>query len=550
MSLDLAAALTQQARRRPDAPALVLPRGRRHRHGRAGFAVTTYAELDRRSDELAAGLAAAGITPGMRTAMLVPPRADFFALVFGLLKAAAVPVLVDPGMGLRAVGTCLDEARPGAFVAVPRAHLAARALRWCPDAAVRVAAGGWVPVARSLGSVARSGARAHAGWHRPTRSPDDAAVVAFTSGSTGVPKGVELSVGNLLAQVELVRELYAVRPGEVSLATFPPFALLGPALGLTTVVPRMDPTRPAAVDPGRLVDAVRTYGASLMFGSPALLDTLVRWAGPRGETMPSLRRVVSAGAPVAPALQRRVLDLLPPGAQVHSPYGATEALPVTSIGSDELLALPERPLTGVCVGRPVPGVDVTIVPISEVPITDVALPEVEARTSLPAGEVGEVVVRGPVVTAAYVARPEATARAKTRWDGRLAHRMGDAGYLDEAGRLWFCGRTAHRVTAAHGVMFSVPCEQVFDAHPAVRRSALVGIGPAGQQTPVLCVELERGRRASDELTAQLLDLAVSTPETKPIATVHYVRRFPVDVRHNAKIRREELARLVTRRLHR
>ncbi|MDP9396612.1 MAG: fatty acid CoA ligase family protein [Actinomycetota bacterium] len=543
MTVDLAAALTANARRRPDRPALVLPTGRWHRAGTAGFRVTTYADLDRRSEALAAGLSVAGIGPGTRTAMLVPPGEDFFALVFALLKAAAVPVLVDPGMGLRNVGTCLSEARPGAFVAVPRGHLAARALRWCPEASVRVTTRGRLPGVLSLRAVERRGA--DPARRLPARKPGDAAVVAFTSGSTGVPKGVELTVGNLLAQVELIRDLYDLRPGEVSLATFPPFALLGPALGLTTVVPRMDPTRPAAVDSRRLVDAVRTYGASVMFGSPALLDTLVRWAGPRGETMPTLRRVVSAGAPVAPALQRCVLDLLPPGAQVHSPYGATEALPVTSIGSDELLALPERPLTGVCVGRPVPGVDVTVVPI-----TDEPLPEVDPRAALPPGEVGEVVVRGPVVTRAYVERPAATARAKTRWDGRLAHRMGDAGYLDEAGRLWFCGRTAHRVTTPHGVMFSVPCEQVFDAHPAVRRSALVGVGPAGQQLPIICVELERGVRASGELTAQLLDLAASTPETKAIGTVVYVRRFPVDVRHNAKIRREELARLAARRLRR
>lgn len=522
----LTALLRAAARDHPDQPALRLPTGRRHQAGAAGFATTSYGELLARTDEVAADLVRAGVTRGMRTAVMVPPVRDFFALAFALLDLGAVPVLVDPGLGLGVVRRCLAQVRPAAFVGVPRAQVARRLLRWAPTARVVLTVGRRWPAAPSAPSV--------------ISDPAGPAAIAFTSGSTGTPKGVEYTQEHFLAQVELIRGLYDVRPGEVSLSTFPPFALFGPALGVTTVIPRMDPSRPARVDPARLRDAVTTFGASLMFGSPALLDTVARWGAVSGATLPTLTRVISAGAPVQPAVQRRFLAMLGPTARIHSPYGATEALPVTSVGSDEVLTLSGY---GVCVGRPVPGIDVAIIAID-----DEVVSSISADVLLPAGAVGEIVVRGPNVTRAYADRPADTARAKTSWDGALAHRMGDLGHLDAEGRLWFCGRKSQRVRTAAGPMFTVPCEAVFNRHPAVRRTALVGVGPRGRQRPVLCVELEPGQRSGAALTAELLGAAAAHEHTASIHTVLYHRGFPVDIRHNAKIDRGALGRWAARRL--
>lgn len=536
-STGLTTLLRAAAREHPDRAALVLPTGRRYRPGAQGFRVTTYAELMARTDDRAARLAGIGIGPRMRTALMVPPGPDFFALAFALLDIGAVPVLVDPGLGLANVRRCLAQVEPEAFVGVPRAQLARRLLRWCPTARLPVTVGRAVPG----GGVALAAADpAPALLPSLPVDPGATAAIAFTSGGTGPPKGVEYRQSHFLAQIELIRRLYDVRPGEVSLATFPPFALFGPALGLTTVIPRMDPSRPARVDPARLTDAVNTFGATLMFGSPALLDTVGRWGAASGARMPTLTRTISAGAPVTPAVQRRFLAMLGPEAQIHSPYGATEALPVTSIGSREALRLPEP---GICVGRSVPGVDLGIIPID-----DGTVPLVHPSMFLPMGAVGEIVVRGPNVTTAYADRPAATAAAKTRWDGVVAHRMGDLGYLDASGRLWFCGRKSQRVLATAGVMYTVPCEQVFNSHPAVRRSALVGVGPPGRQRPVLCVELEKGAQPGPALSAELLATGSAQEHTAPVRTVLYHRGFPVDIRHNAKIDRAALGRWAARRL--
>ncbi|MEJ2864639.1 fatty acid CoA ligase family protein [Actinomycetospora flava] len=512
----------------PQQPALVLP-------GPLGTTRTTdFGTLARRVERAAAGLLAAGVGPGTRAALLVPPIADFFVLAYALLRVRAVPVVVDPGIGVRRVRSCLAEVAPEAFVGVAKAHLARRALRWCPDARITVAAGGVpVPGAVSVRRLEREGARTSvAVAPPPSPPPGTPAAILFTSGSTGPPKGVEHSPDALLAQAGLVRDLYGLGPGDVSLATFPPFALFGPALGMTTVVPRMDPTRPASVVPARLVRAARRSGATVMFGSPAVLDRLGRGA-PAGTRLPALRRVISAGAPVPRDTQRRVLDLLGPDAEVHTPYGATEALPVTTIGSRELLALPDD---GICVGRPVPGVDVALVRIVDGPAASVA----ELGEVAP-GEVGEVVVRGPVVRTGYAERPEATAAATLDWDGAPAHRMGDLASADTQGRLWFAGRVAHVVHTADGPLYSVPCEEVVNAHPAVRRCALVGVGPSGAQRPVLVVEMLRPARLDAARRDELLALAAADPRTRTIRTLLEHPGLPVDPRHNSKIDRPALA---------
>lgn len=519
--------LAGSAERWPNAAATMLPVGRRPR-GSPGYRATTFRQLDERSDVLAAGLTAVGAAHGAHVALLVPPGDDLFALSFALLKAGAVPVLIDPGIGPAKLGRCLEEATPVAFLGSPKAHLARALLRWAPSAR-RLSV-------RQLEAAGRA-RRPFA----PTPRPDDeTAAILFTTGSTGPPKGVKYRHAHLAAQVRSLRSLYDLQAGDVSLATFPPFALFGPALGLTTVVPRMDPTRPAEADPRDIVDAATAFDASVMFGSPALLRTLGRHGSRTGVTLPTMRTVVSAGAPVPEAVVRDIVAMLAEGGRVVTPYGATEALPVTSIGSEELLDLGARAGRGVCVGRPAPEVDVTVVPVS-----DGAMPLLPAP--VPRGSIGEIVVRGPVVTEGYLGPREVTTVAKTSWDGRLAHRMGDLGRIDEHGRLWFCGRVAHRVRTAQGTLFPIPCEEVFAVHPSVARAALVGVGPHDRQRPVLCVEVEAGVQPSDALTEELLALGASHPDTREIRTIRYHPGFPVDARHNAKVGYEELAKWAARR---
>ncbi|MDT8440124.1 MAG: fatty acid CoA ligase family protein [Desulfuromonadales bacterium] len=541
--VNVAAHLPAMAQQQPDAPALYIPRSARPRQ-RDDYRAYSFAELDRQSSRMAAALRTYGIDRGVRTVLMVPPGFDFFALTFALFKIGAVPVLVDPGLGLQNLKGCLHTAEPQAFIGIPKAHLARLLFGWGRPTLRRL-----VTVGRRCGwggtSLAHLLARSGANTEYPVAdtAADEMAAILFTSGSTGAPKGAVYSHGNFAAQVELLREVYAIRPGEIDLPTFPLFALFAPALGMTSVVPVMDFTRPALVDPDNILSAVELFQVTSMFGSPALINRVGRHGAAHGVHLPSLRRVISAGAPVPAAVLERFTGMLAPGVELFTPYGATEALPVCSIGSAEILG-ETRAATdrgqGVCIGRPVPGVDLAIIAIDDGPIAHWRPELVQAD-----GKVGEIVVRGPQTTHSYVNRPEATALAKIidAETGTFYHRMGDLGYRDNVGRIWFCGRKAHRVETAAGTLFTICCEAVFNTHPEVFRTALVGVGPPGRQRPVLCVELEAGvaPAACARIGRELLAIGAANPVTTPIETLLFHPAFPVDIRHNAKIFREKLA---------
>ncbi|MCH8261984.1 MAG: AMP-binding protein [Proteobacteria bacterium] len=520
----------------------------------------TYRQLDEASNAIANGLQVTGIGKGIRTVLMVTPDLDFFALVFAIFKVGAVMVAVDPGMGIKNLGKCLTEAEPEVFIGSRKAHLARRLFGWARKTIKTniIVDPGFMPKiiygrqCKSLADIKHQGANNNDPVSQNISNhtqANDMAAILFTSGSTGVPKGVIYTHANFTAQVLALKNLYGIQPGEVDLSTFPLFAMFAPAMGMTSIVPDMDFTRPGSVNPERIFSAIEHYQVTTMFGSPALLNRMGRYGEQHHKKLSGLKRVLSAGAPVPAKVIKRIADMLNGHAQVFTPYGATESLPVSSIGSDEILVSTchetERG-KGICVGLPVDNIDLKIIRIADIPIKNW-----NDDLILDHNVIGEITVKGPHVTRAYYNRESSTEFAKIIDPaGGFYHRMGDTGYLDEQGRLWFCGRLTHRVVTKNETLFTIPCEGIFNTHPKVFRTALVGIKKHKETIPVICVELDQQfiNENQEEIKAELLKIGSQFELTRPIQHVLFHSSFPVDIRHNAKIGREKLAVWADKRL--
>lgn len=528
----------RHVRERPDAPALRFPSAS-YTTDRPEWDTWTYRQLDEESDSYARGFQAAGVAAGDRTLLLMRPNLEFYAVLFALFKLGAVPVLLDPGMGTKSLLACIERTRPRVLIALSAVH-AVRTL-------VARRAFSSVEIVVTAGLRWFWGGTTLAACRQPSATPfpvvdraatDDAAIL-FTSGSTGAAKGVSSRQAMFAAQVEALRQMFDFQPGQKDLQAFAAFAIFDLCLGMTSILPKMDYSKPATARPEDFVAAIRDQEPDVAFASPIVWQNVSRHCVEGKIGLPSIRVLLTVGAAIPAYLHRRFQTILSPGSQVWTPYGATEAMPISFVGTREILGETWTKTArgaGTCVGRLAPGADVRIVRITEDPIETWS-----EDLSLPVGQVGEIVVGGDQVSPEYKDADDANRKSKIRDGDRILHRMGDIGCLDERGRLWFFGRKAHRVECADGLLLGPDAvEGIFNEHPDVFRTALVGLGPRGRQIPVLCVEMEPGKTFGPEVEQALRTLAEGTAVDGRIARILPHPGFPTDARHNSKIRREDL----------
>lgn len=564
LSANIAQHLPLMAAAQSDTAALKVPRGRTST-GDIDYLTLSFAELEAESAAWQHRLTTAGVQRGDRVLVMVRQGLPLIASIFALFAIGAVPVVIDPGMGRKTYLKCVERSRPKALLGIPLARIFSHIFR------------------RAFSSVTiRVGASSNATARCPTTTAtatnltvansaaNELAAILFTSGSTGAPKGVCYEHGMFSAQVELIRKTFGIKPGEIDLPMLPIFALFNPALGMTTVVPEIDPSKPAMVDPAKIVQAITQEKITNSFGSPTLWLKIALHCTREKITLPTMQRVLSAGAPVPPALWELMTPILTNG-ELHSPYGATEVLPVSAVSASIVLeGTAEKTLRGegTCVGQFISPNAVKIIRLN-----DGAIASLDDVAELPTGEIGEIIVRGPTVTKQYDALPKATARAKiadrkpssTPASSNVSpspdtcnlildtsdaaapvwHRMGDCGYLDDQGRLWFCGRAAERVETKSGPLYSEQVEPALNAHPEVIRTALIGHGNHPTQRPAIVVEPVDPSVVNDSAKCRALGRKLRNqtrqhPLIGRINLFYFHPGFPVDVRHNAKIHRLSL----------
>lgn len=522
--------LTLNAERSPARPALLYPEK------------ITYSDMEEKVNRYSFGLGNAGIRAGTITLVLVPAGTDFFILIFALLRIGAIPVMIDPGMGIRAMSSVLADLEPEAFIGTPKAHL----LRLVYPRVFKT-----LKIKITTGSTSFFGANSLENpvvdktgrYPSYSHEPDDMAAIFYTSGSTGPAKGVIYTSGMLKCQIEITKSQFNISSDETDLCTFPLLGLFAICHGNSSVLADMDMMHPAKLNPGKVFKNIMDYKCTQMFGSPMVLNKLSEYGSRKGIKLPSLRNIISAGAPVHSNILESFRKLIPADAKIHTPYGATEVLPVTEITASELhriYSAEHENDTPICLGDPVEPLDVKILEI-----TDTQIKSLDNARLMPVNEVGEIVVKGPWVSPGYFKRKDADNLSKIPdpVTNEIWHRMGDLGKIDKHGMLWFYGRKSHRVITSFGTLFTIPCEAVFNRHPGVLRSALVGVHSkiSGLKRPVICIQLKSGFYPSRKLTEELLELGRSVLITRGISDILFKKDFPVDPRHNAKIFREKLA---------
>lgn len=510
-----------------------------HEMGADGRSVT-FGELDELVQRTAEGLfGTGGVQVGDRVAVMIPPGVDLAIALYACWRMGAVPVLIDGGLGPAQMGAAMKVAHPNHLIGIRRALAAARTLRW-PGR--RIAVEPTHRVARRLLGVEHDLASLQdaPSVPLPAVDPDAEAAVVFTSGATGPSKGVRYSAARIDTQIRTLVEQYNISADDSLVAAFAPFALYGPAMGIPSTVPDMDVSSPGTLTAATLLDAVEAVDASLVFASPAailsVLETLDELGARDRTALDHVRLLLSAGAPVPSHVLRAAVDRLVPNAAAHTPYGMTECLPVADIDLVSLESLGPDALhhLGVCVGMPVDSVELLIDPLDEIGVP----------TGLPTSEpglLGEVRVRAAHQRLGYD-RLWHTTHLASPADG--THATGDIGTIDADGRLWIGGRTGHVIRTATGPVAPTPIERAVDMLDGIRRSAAVGVGPAGAQVVVVIAETSDAGRRPCQSSLDRIDrirAAVAEATGLDVAACLEVPSLPVDRRHNSKIDRTHLA---------
>ena len=510
-------------------------------------------DLAEKVDALAVGLSELGVSPGDRVSLLVQPGNDLTVILYACLRIGAVAVVADQGLGLKGMTRAVRSARPQWIIGAKPGLTVARTLNW-PGRRVSldVLSGRQAKLLGTVASVERL-LRSHSGrspQDLPYPAPEDPAAVLFTSGSTGPAKGVLYTHGRLGALVALLRQQFAVKPGSSLIAGFAPFALLGPAIGATSVTPDMSVTKPSTLTAVAVAEAALAGEATMFFGSPAALRNVVATAGElsaeQRDALGGIYLVLSAGAPVHPVLLDQVQELFPE-AEIHTPYGMTEGLLQADISREQVHeAMTSGPSgegqPGVCVGRPVDGVRFALAPLDAEghPVEQLVEPADHV------GTLGEIVVSAAHLKEGYD-RLWLTDRQSRRdtYDGLIWHRTNDVGHFDAEGRLWIQGRLQHVITTPAGPVGPGTVETPVDALDEVARAAAVGVGPAGTQAVVVIADPEGSAKAlrtgRSPLAQPEFARTVREASEVPVSAVLVLEELPTDIRHNSKIDRTRLA---------
>ncbi|HEV8378904.1 MAG TPA: AMP-binding protein [Tepidisphaeraceae bacterium] len=521
--MNIARILSTIAEERPKETAIIeSARGRERK--------TSFGELEIAARCAAAMLAADGLRAGDHALILQPMSAQLYVALLAVFRLGAIAMVLDPSAGPKHVERCCTIQPPKALIASKRAHwlrLWISGLRKIP---LKYSIGGRFLFTRRWERFLKF----HPNASMHACDLDTPALLTFTSGSTAQPKAAVRSHGLLLAQRTALKEALNLEPGQGDLTTLPIFLLANLASGVCSIIPCADLRKVGQIDPVPVVRQIETGQPQSTVASPAFLERLADHCITNRIILWSFQRIFTGGAPVFPKLMRK-LKQMAPQSQIIAVYGSTEAEPIAHIGFDEMTDADFAAMQngkGLFAGVPVPQINLKILrqqwgrPIADYSESNFA------KDCQPANQPGEIVVHGDHVLRGYL-NGIGDQETKFRVGSRVWHRTGDAGYLDDRGRLWLLGRCEARIEDNRGELYPFAVECAAQEHPAVRRAALVAVG--GQR--ILAIE------CSEEMNMAELQKSLAWAQ---LDSIRNLKDIPVDKRHNAKVDYPELRRLMER----
>lgn len=529
------------AQRQPSETAVVVPAIHRQREVQS-YLHYSFSDLLLSTRKYANGFLSTGVKPNMKALVFIQPGVELISIVFALAKIGIVPVLIDAGIGVRNILDCVKQAKPDILIGIPRAflfkifnHQAFDSVKFNFIDARHCMLPSYISLQKIKDSDDSEG-------YTHPRDTEDLTFLLFTSGSTGAPKGVVYTPSIFQGQLATLRSAFSLTPDDVDMPIIPALVIGTLCLGMRVVIPPINPLKPTSMDPNVIAKVVNDCGVTFSFGSPAVWGKIARFCVDHGIHFPKLKQLLVAGAPSSATTLRLFRKIVPNG-RFYTPLGATECTPITTISSDEMdeaILSRQESGGGFCVGKPTRNHTIRMIGI-----TDDDLPMISAAKILGEGDIGEIIVKGPVVTKLYYENELATRKAKIyESNGEVWHRTGDVGYFDDQGRIWFCGRKAHICNYGDETYYSVKVEYCFNGLTGINRVALVNIFLDGQKVLALCIEPTQrfmGPTARHRIVANIVQVARSYHiPLKVIA--FYPRQFPVDKRHHAKIERHLLAK--------
>ena len=526
---NIATHLSRASKNSPDQLAIISAK-------KGAFDPRSFKELHQDVKDCAAYLQFHGISKGDHVLLGVKPGFQLILISFSLFFLGAIPIIIDPGMGLKAFLKCIKNTQPSALIGVSLMHLIGK---FFPKSFKSIEKKILIRSERFLDEIKPKTGRLIPSL--VTTIEEDLAAIVFTSGSTGTPKGVSYTHRVFNSQIHHLKKNFGIQPGEKDLATLPIFALFNPALGVTSVIPNMNPRKPSLADGKNLVQTILEYNITTAFASPVIGKKIYDACKPENLTLPKVKRFFLAGAPSHPTLVKNLSNIISKGT-VILPYGATEALPISATDHHEvkILAKDIAQGNGSCLGKPLSGNVVRIMPITHSPFESGS----NCPKGLEQGEVGEICISGSIVSKEYFKMPGATVDSKFH-DGKFNfHRMGDLGYFDSQGFLRFLGRKVERILTQYGPLETERCEPIINGIKEVSRSALIGIGLGQIKEPCIVVELVKNTKKSEYKSIKK-EIFSSLKNRFPEHSFPYIifeKSLPVDSRHNAKIHRLSLSK--------